>query len=706
MNRWGRRLREWKLLACFVALTSAGPGGSVLAYNPDGRGSEVLGWQSASIARVVSFTPYGSPGKVTEVAGRSCFTGYQFHLDVLDNLAFDIDETVDLLLRVDMATSAKRIRIEYDSNAGTPQLQTIALPERGDDRFGDVRVPLPRARFAGRSEFATDIRIAAEGEGANVPRSEKPSVTVCDVEVQRSHTSAVPREHGWLSLRINDEGGDRSPARVSIVDETGRMPLPDTAAVEVRDFANFGRTVLLPAGTVNWPGENRYAFYVDGEYRTRLPVGAYRLVVTKGIEYRYAQLDFQVRSNATVDLDVNMVRWIDMPARGWMSGDVHAHMPRRDAAENRALLLQAGAEDVHVANTLVMGNVAGTYFPQTYWGADGVSTLGRHHLVAGQEDPRTAVRGHTVHLNMARAARDSERYLVYRDVFDAVHAQGGVSGYAHLDRLGSRVGMTLDVPLGLVSFLEVLQRGEINTEPWFDFLNLGYRIAPAAGSDVPYGARLGDVRSYVKVREPGGVREWMAGLAAGTTFATNGPMIEFTINAASMGEALVLGRGEPVKVAVSVSMNPDVDVLDRVELIEQGDVIRTVVSDGTTDHIEFTHEMRARHGTWFVVRAFGRKQGNLLGNVAAVSAPIYLSVNGERTWKQQEVAAIAQRLLAELDAFYQQPLQDAGHLDEWFETEAEWRRRWSQQKAQLQPQIALVKEALEALQREAGRAAK
>jgi hypothetical protein len=682
------------MIVAFAAFTQPS---IVIAVENDARGSQVLGWQTQDIARVMSFTPYGPAGTVAEIAGRKCLTGYQFHFDVLNNLAFDIDESVDLELTFDLQSSARQFRIEYDSSDGAPTVRTIDLPASGANRFHVEHVRLERARFAGRLDFDTDFRIAALAPGSDQPGSVRPMTTLCDVRIARSFATPSPSRYGWLNLDVLDERGQPTAVRMSIGDASGRAQLPESSAIEVKDFSNRARTVLLPGGTVNWPSTNRWAFYVDGRYRARLPAGTYTLIVTKGIEYRYAARQFQVTDAATTDLTVKLERWTDMPARGWRSGDVHTHFPRRDAAENFALLLQAKAEDLHVTNTLRMGNIASTYFPQSFWGLRGRYAGDGYYLVAGQEDPRTAVRGHTVHLDLTGAVRNPDRYLSYHDVFAAVHGQGGVSGYAHLDRLGSRVGMALDVPSGNVKFIEVLQRGELTTDVWFDFLNLGYRIAPAAGSDAPYGARVGDVRSYVKMQNRANPQDWFAGLARGATFATNGPIIEFELNGAGMGDEVTSARGDTLRLKARVSINPDVDRLDRIELVEQGAVVKQAKARGDATAIEVSHATTASAGTWFIVRAYGRTQKTGVGSVAAVSAPIYVSVAGSRTWKRQQVPALAQRMKQEIDALAARSLAASGRLDEWFETEAPWTRNWNSEQRQLQQQMILAKRSYDEL---------
>lgn len=664
---------------------------NALAHEVDARGSQTLGWQSEDVSRVVSFTPYAAAGEVVAIEGKECLRGYQFYFDVLDTLAFDVDESVDLAVEFDLSTSTDKIRIDYDKNGGASSPILLDLPTQAGDRFNVKQVKFDRARFAGRGDFSTDFSISAYKAGDSGPRQDKPEITICNVSVTRSFSTVRSGQYGWINLAVKNELGDTTPVRVGLYDDSERMPLPALSALEIKDFSNRIRNMLLPVGTINWPSGNRYAFYIDGKYRTRLPTGDYRLIVTKGIEYRFAERRFRIEDNSTLALDIDLERWVDMPSQGWISGDIHVHIPRRDVADNHALWLQAQAEDLHVANSLEMGNIAATRFPQLYWGSNGQYGENKRFIVAGQEDPRTAVRGHTIHLNLAEPVRNPDRYLLYHEIFEKVAERDGISGYAHLNRLGARVGMALDVPYGLVNFLEVLQRGRLGTDVWFDFLNLGYRIAPAAGSDVPYGARIGDVRSYVNTRDARIPEGWFAGLSNSQTFATNGPILSFELNGVGMGGEISLSGGEGITINAVASLNPDIDRLDRIELIEQGEVVREVISDAGSDVLELTHALTAEHGTWFVVLAYGKNQKSGDGSVAAVSAPIYVSVDEQRTWKQDEVAILANKMKSELDRFASLTLESAGHLDEWFETRRPWVAEWSSQQELLQERIGQAK---------------
>ena len=436
----------------------------------------------------------------------------------------------------------------YDKSGGLGH-ELVTLPNAPEQPAHVVSLTLPRAQLADRGDYGTDLMIAAQTSASYIGPPPQP-VTICDVRLERSFTTPAPSGYGWLDLTVAGADGKPMPARIGLYDSTGRMPIPSNEAVEIKKFDDRTRTYLLRAQTV-WPADNKQVFYVGGRYRTRLPAGSYRLVATRGIEYKFADEQLSVRAGETLSKTVTLLRWFDQPSAGWYSGDVHIHSPRRDATDERAMQLQAQAEDLHVANVLEMGNVTTTHFPQRGWGArDGrvIDTL--HALVSGQEDPRTGHRGHTIHLDLTAPVRFPDQYLLFHKVFEAVAQQGGLSGYAHAqgDGLGTLPGLAIDGPFGLIDFVEIAQGGQVVTRNWFDLLNLGLRIAPAAGTDYPYLDHPGAVRNYVQVPGDYSVDGWFEGLGAGRTFVTTGPLLSFLLNGKSMGEEVRVAAGEPITI--------------------------------------------------------------------------------------------------------------------------------------------------------------
>ena len=525
--------RPWAIVPALVIL-AATP--RAWPHSVGVSGTHVMDWHSETVSRVVSpsfsWNNLGvtvlsfSPGTTVSVDGRSCMRAVALNVDVRDSYAFDLAEPVVLTLVLDRESSAPGIAVMYD-RIGGPGRVTRAIDAKGSDRFTELTIPLPDAQFVNRGDHGTDMMLAAAASSASGNTQPLPEITVCDVRIARSFETPTA-EYGWLDLTIADEDGTPTAARMGLYDDRGRLPNPAPDAVEIRKFDDLTRTYLLQASAV-WPHDNRFVFYVDGRYRAQVPVGRYRLIATKGIEYRMLNETVEIGAGKTTRQTFRLKRAVDMPSKGWYSGDVHIHNVRHNEQDSVRLLAQARGEDLHVANILQMGNVAQTYFPQYAWGKTGRYQRGRYALVSGQEDPRTLTLGHTIHLNLEQPVRFPDDYLNYHRVFEAAAAQGGISGFAHasgraLDAsgpagyaAGGTEGMTLQAASGWLDFAEVMQSSEIGTGDWFSLLNLGYRFAPGAGTDYPYIEHPGAVRGYVETGPDYSVDAWFAGLEQGRT---------------------------------------------------------------------------------------------------------------------------------------------------------------------------------------------
>ena len=696
----------WKsrYLGLGAMLLTTGP---LWAHGVGTGGPAVLDWHTAEVRRVVSgsyswnnlgVTALGTAGEVVTVDGRRCLRGTQFDLDVANEYAFDIDETVTLRLEVHRP-NGNPLYVAYDKNGGFGH-EVVELPEQRRGGLHTVTLSLPRARFIDRGDYGTDLMIAGQSSPFGFLVQPQP-LTICDVEVERSYETQAPAAHGWLDLTVVDQTGSPMPLRIGLYDESGRMPIPSSGAVQIKKFDDRTRTYLLRAQTV-WPAENKYVFYIDGHYRARVPAGRYRLVGGRGIEYRTVDEELIVEAGETVAKTVTLERWADQPSAGWYSGDVHIHYARRDHADGRAMQLQAQAEDLHVANLLEMGNVANTHFSQLGWGHEGGRLVDAvYAVVSGQEDPRTSHRGHTIHLNLTSPLRFPDEYLLYHKVFEGVAEQGGLSGYAHVGGAfgGTLPGLALEGAFDLIDFVEIAQNGGIGTNYWFDLLNLGLRVSPAAGTDYPYLDHPGAVRNYVHLPDGYTVDGWFAGLEGGRTFVTTGPLLSFSANGVGMGKEIRVGAAETITLSGEARLNPDIDSLDRLELIEQGEVVASQQAT-SGESIRLDHRAMASRSTWFVVRAVGRRTVPN-GAISAVSAPIYVVVDGqERAWNREAVPGIVERFVTALDGLQGSSLESAGE-QEWWESGPVWQRTWSRQISALNSRIDAARSRLRNLARQA-----
>ena len=134
------------------------------------------------------------------------------------------------------------------------------------------------------------------------------------------------------------------------------------------------------------------------------------------------------------------------------------------------------------------------------------------------------------------------------EVHDLAATQGGSSGYVHPfdseitpsdTTTPLRDEFPVDVALGKVDYYEALgfvDDYKATAQVWYRMLNCGFRIPAGAGTDAmaDYASLRGPVgMNRVFVRAPGQGpltrQRFYAGLTAGRTFATNGPLLDFSL---------------------------------------------------------------------------------------------------------------------------------------------------------------------------------
>jgi len=662
-------------------------------------GEVALGWSNDQIGKAVA--DYGTGAatapRVQMVDGKKCVVSTNIHLDVRNEFAFDIDETVQLELLFKLGPQTTKAKVTYDASDSAPATREFELPAGGSEgSWHKTVISLDHARLAGLGRYGSDLSIEQNWWSPQI----KP-FTVCGIKLTRSYSTVVPQAYGRLALEVLDGNNGSTAARVGLYDQAGRLPLPEQEAVPVK-YGDVSRRISVEShegGGVQWPSKNKTAFFVDGQYNARLPVGTYDLVVSKGPEYRVLLQKVTVQKNKTTEINVRLQRWVDMPSKGWYSGDPHIHYERDSPYDDKVLLGLTRAEDVHVASILQWGTTSRTYMPQYEMAAVPSELESSYLLKTGQEDPRTSKRGHTLHLNLKEFVRNPSEYMLYHQVLEKTRAQGAVTGYAHvLDgefAAGTRTGLALDVPFNLIDIVEVLPGGA-GGQTWFDFLNLGYRLIPSAGSDccmaLPGGVLPGSVRSYVRIEGPFSAQAWFDGLKRGETFVTNGPLLDFSVNGQKMGAVLKLKSGEPVSIKAHAFINPDVDCLERLELIEQGEVVKSEIPKAGAEELNLGLITKARHGTWYVLRAYGSpppKSDSPFppGRTVALSAPIFIEVDGQTFWKPSAVPSIVARMKTDLQKVLVSPRENPDPDEPWDRAEPDM-ATWDVQKVFLEQKVA------------------
>jgi len=279
-----------------------------------------------------------------------------------------------------------------------------------------------------------------------------------------------------------------------------------------------------------------------------------------------------------------------------------------------------------VANLLQMGTADQfDVTPQYAFGDAGVYGDGETRLFAGQEHPRTHFLGHTITLGAREAIDLRDRYIVYDGFWRESERLGGVSGFAHYGQGPAQDGLALSAPSGRIHFIEVLQQEYLATRVWYELLDMGFRVAPSAGTDWPCIQSLpGRERVYVGVDGPLTRASFVAGMRAGRTFVSNGPILDLVVEATGIGEELVLDAPGSVHVEARARFDPERDAVRDLELVVGGKVVRVAEPGAEPGILTISADIPIRHSSWIALRAAGLK----LDEIPHVVEPVPAWVQG------------------------------------------------------------------------------
>ncbi len=431
-------------------------------------------------------------------------------------------------------------------------------------------------------------------------------------------------------------------------------------------------------------------------FTAEVPPGVYDLVVHRGKEY----FPHRQRIHLT-DSDqhhvIRLVRWIQLNARGWYSGETHVH--RRHFELPNVLL----AEDLNIA------------FPVTFWTTQAYEAP--HTRPATLRHPPSPF-GNRQDLGTDTIAIDAHHLVVPRNteyeifsIGEKRHTLGAVFVINHqtvfqqgmppvkaIAEQAHAEGALLDLdkhswpwslmlpPVAKVDLFELsnnsvwqtrfgfsrsgtpadymgieLTDGHMSERGWLDFgfqcyyalLNCGLRMTPTAGTaSGVHPVPLGFSRVYVHLTEPFSSASWTKGLKEGRSFVTTGPMLFATLNNrgphSEKDHRLTSGTTARLNGQL-LSAHP----ANTLEVIRNGDRIASLpLQNNRTPQgayeTQVSVDLTIDESQWLVVRAFtqlpsGRER-------FAHTAPFYVSVPGsEIRPKQVEIDYLSGLVRHELE---------------------------------------------------------
>jgi len=464
-----------------------------------------------------------------------------------------------------------------------------------------------------------------------------------------------------LRLSVVDENGRPVAARVAVAAADGRSYAPADTWIHADD--GFDRS--------HADFETQY-FHIDHEATLVLPPGPANVTVWRGMEYRIERLLVNLSAAQENSVDIRL-RPLDLPVewRNWESADVHVHMNYGGTYRNTPARLarQAKAEDLDIVFNLIVNKeqrvpdiryfspapdpvsddevliLHSQEFHTSYWGHMGLIGLKSHLLVPD----------YSAYPGTAAASLFPDNVTIS----ELAREQGAAVGYVHPflpppPDPTKDAALTNEFPVSaaheLVDYYEVVGFADPRTSAavWYGLLNCGMQIAAAGGTDAManYTSLRGPVginRTYVYVpqraQDPAEREDqWLAGLKAGTSIATNGPLVGLVVDGHRPGDTIDLATGSH-ELAFDGFLRSAVPI-DHLELVVNGKVAMTFNTDGSGSSADIDGNVRFEKSGWVLLRAWNDEAHPLVFDLYpyATTTPIYVRV-GEQPPHSPEDAA-------------------------------------------------------------------
>jgi len=439
-----------------------------------------------------------------------------------------------------------------------------------------------------------------------------------------------------LSLRVIDaQTGKPSSCRLLILDPGGNSLLNDPS---------LGKGIRS-----------------NGDFEKELPAGRVTLRVTRGFETSGVTREVILKEGETTSVEVKLARAIELRAKGWYSGDSHAHMihGERDITvsfedvalaaraedlqylslaqtwnipDQRPEALQAAVARVSIASSQLAWNLEA---PKNYYKGDATRCLG-HCWNLGLSG-RTSEGADVISVLLEASAHDYETTKPSYANFEShrlIHDQGGAVFYTHPTRWwfgewGGRAGypkqqkarvsnMAVELPLDVLvgptfdGIDLITTNGEYEGDQesfslWAMLLNHGYRLAATASSDAcfdrPGGGYPGSARTYTYLPNGFSMQAVTQATAEGRTFATTGPLLLALLDGRPPGSEIP-ADGRPAQMQIEAwASGEDPGNLSRLELLRNGEIVK--IWEPNDRHYRATYEIAEKENARYCVRAFG-----------------------------------------------------------------------------------------------------
>jgi hypothetical protein len=542
------------------------------------------------------------------------------------------------------ATDADRWKVEVDLGVvartyALGEFRPEAWLEAPDKGLGEINPPPAGARYLYAEVTANPdatllLRDAKLGAKYEFDLAQTEIGKELEGEPAGARLEIIERTRTWVHGQVVDSATGRpTPVRLALRSRDGRYIPPYGHRREINGgwFQDYGADIKLMDASFA---------YIDGTFQAELPVGDIYLEITKGFEYEAVRRKVSIAPGQR-ELKLEISRFSDQRAQGWVTADTHVHFLSPSTA-----ILQGQAEGLNLVNLLaaqwgdLFTNVGD--LPQgSLRSGDGetlvqVGTENRQHLLGhlcllgGRGEP----------VYPLSAAGPQESYLgdalwnSLADWLDTCRDRGGLAITAHFPYPAGEVGA--DIVLGKTDALELYPDfGEgfnnLRFLYWYRVLNCGYRLPVVAGTDKMSAQMVvGANRTYAFLGpQEFSFDHWAKAVRAGNTFMTSGPLLFFHADGHAPGEEITLGAGGGT-VEVLAQAKCFVPI-HRLEIMHNGRVVAEREEKDGAREIALKEKVRVDGPGWLAARCLSKYRliADWGFNVLAHTSPVYLQVPGQ-----------------------------------------------------------------------------
>jgi hypothetical protein len=418
--------------------------------------------------------------------------------------------------------------------------------------------------------------------------------------------------------------------------------------------------------------EQSHFLVVRGRATYDLPAGRYRVEAYRGLFYRPATEEFELKAGETRRVTLRMEDWSGGRSREWLSGDDHIHLVRT-RQDDEVFLGWLEAEDLSVGNFLQLQRQMDAA-PQYGFGRAAEARRSGYSIRSGHES-RCEYYGHINLLGGREIVRPlsigtmyanrEEAYPFPAVLFDRGRKVGATVGYAHFHGSMPHSTLLLDLALGNIDFLEVFQFGVLRTAEWYELLNAGLKATGIAGSDFPVPLNrvkqwprwiplLGPERTLVKARAGESAYEaWADGVKKGNVVVTNGPLVEVKVDEAA---STVTAEAQFWR------------SLEKLEIVRNGEVVAATPGDGRRTTLTASARLDGSESAWVAARVVSRKEEGE-PDIQGHTNPVYVLRGGRPVMVRAARGAVAAKWEKEL-AYYRSanlPFRSDAERQEFFD---------------------------------------